>query len=595
MTTKKLGLAAGIVSLLFSITNTYSQSERQIVAKYKEALGNSVGIDSVHTMEVSGEFTIQNIALPITFWTKFPHYMRMEMQFQNLKFIQVSNDTVKWEHDPLNGKDSIEPVERDKDDRNSTFDFSSHDLLDYEKLHYRLKLIRKEKMDSLEVYRLELFKDKNSQPFSKFFINTKTSLLYKVEDDQGYRYFADYTRIRGFAFPRFVIDSKEKVQGRFSRINIDLELPDSLFVIPKDVLDQHHRDQQEGDDLLSKADAFYEAEQYDSADIYYTQVIEEDGESFSAYNSRGLTRIAKSEYYEAIADFNRAMKIRPAAWSAVNNRGLAKYYLGDFEGAVKDYGKSIELDSTIITPRKNRGRAYMQLRKYDLAVTDFSNAIKLNDKDGDAHYRLGIALAQLEKYSEALQSYQQAIRLNYVTGELHNYKGVTEYKLESYDSARVSFQKAMVAVPDNLQYLENYGRSFYALEKYEEAAEQFELYLKKDPNNADIHNMIGLCKYHDENYKGAIKDFSRSIELDGKVSVYYNNRASAKEFLQDYEGAIADYSESIRIYPNNAFVFYKRGLIKFHTSKKIEGCLDLATANEMKYEPAKEAIMKNCN
>jgi hypothetical protein len=36
-------------------------------------------------------------------------------------------------------------------------------------------------------------------------------------------------------------------------------------------------------------------------------------------------------------------------------------------------------------------------------------------------------------------------------------------------------------------------------------------------------------------------------------------------------------------------------LIKILTSKKIEGCLDLTTANEMKYEPAKEAIMQHCH
>jgi hypothetical protein len=65
--------------------------------------------------------------------------------------------------------------------------------------------------------------------------------------------------------------------------------------------------------------------------------------------------------------------------------------------------------------------------------------------------------------------------------------------------------------------------------------------------------------------------------------------------MEDYEGAIADYGESIRLYPNDASIFYRRGLLKIHTSKKLEGCMDLGTAHEMKYEPAKDAIMKNCN
>jgi tetratricopeptide (TPR) repeat protein len=104
-----------------------------------------------------------------------------------------------------------------------------------------------------------------------------------------------------------------------------------------------------------------------------------------------------------------------------------------------------------------------------------------------------------------------------------------------------------------------------------------------------------LCKYKEENYKGAIKNFSKSIEMDGKNAAYYDNRAAAKEMIEDYEGAITDYGESIRVYPNDASVFYKRGLIKLYTSKKMEGCIDLGTAHEMKYEPAKDAIFQNCN
>ena len=70
---------------------------------------------------------------------------------------------------------------------------------------------------------------------------------------------------------------------------------------------------------------------------------------------------------------------------------------------------------------------------------------------------------------------------------------------------------------------------------------------------------------------------------------------SAKEQIEDYEGAILDYTESISLDPTDPSTFYKRGLIKILSSKKLEGCLDLGTAKDMKYEAAKEAIMKNCN
>ncbi|HEX8059549.1 MAG TPA: tetratricopeptide repeat protein [Cyclobacteriaceae bacterium] len=146
-----------------------------------------------------------------------------------------------------------------------------------------------------------------------------------------------------------------------------------------------------------------------------------------------------------------------------------------------------------------------------------------------------------------------------------------------------------------MQYVENYGRALYEIEDYKQAAKQFEYYITRSNENAEVYNMLGLCKYRQEDYKGAIPKFTKAIELSSSVPFYFENRALAKEEIHDFEGAISDYTQSITIYPNNAMIFYRRGLVKIQTSKKLEGCMDLGTANEMKFEEAKEAIRKNCN
>jgi tetratricopeptide (TPR) repeat protein len=583
-------LAAGI-----SLSN--AQSEKEIVAKYKQALNKLVDEKSIRSMELKGTFSMQKLSFPAAIYYSAPNF-RLEMSFQNLTFLQISNDSIRWEYNPLEDKNTITPITKTSGDwagGNSSFDFINHDLLNYEKLKHKLKLTGKEKVDSIEAYVLELSRSDKTK--TKILLNTKNNLIYKVEDSRGYRYFANYHQRDGYVFPKYVFESssEREMEAQFHDLKFNSPIPNSLFEIPKHVFEKVSKREVAKNDMTSKGDSYYQNQKYAEAVREYSKAIKANDQDEYAYNARGLARIELREYYEAIGDFNKALEINPAAATARNNIGLAKYYLGDREGALKDYTKALEQDPKLMVAYKNRGLIYLEQEKNELAVADFNAALKLDPNDGLAHFRLGTALAEQEKYEEALDAYAQAMKNNYNGADVYNYIGVSQYRLERFDSAAISFKAALKRDPEHLQYIENYGRALYESGNYDDAAEQFEKYLKKQSDNASIYNMRGLCKYKEENYQGAIQDFSKSIELNDKEATYFDNRASAKEMLEDYEGAIKDYSESIRVYPNDPSVFYRRGMVKIYTSKKLEGCLDLATANEMKYEPANEAIIKNCH
>ena len=575
----------------------YSQTEKELVSRYRSALHKLADEKSIQSMELKGTFSTQKLNFPAAIYYRAPN-LRIEMAFQSLMFLQISNDSIRWEYNPMEEKNTITPITKTTGDwtnGNSSFDFINYDLLNYQELKHKLKLRGKEKMDSLEVYVLEMSRPDNTK--TKFMLDAKSGLIYKVEDSRGYRYFANYSNNNGYVFPRYVLESgnNREMEARFNQLTFNLTLPDSLFLIPERAFSNKSSRVIPENTSSSIGDSLYASGQYGRAVEYYTKALKSNDRDDYAYNARGLARIELKEYYEAIADFNKALEINPNSANPRNNLGLAKYYLGDQAGALHDYSKAIQLDSKLPVAYKNRGVIYLEQDKNELAVEDFSSAIKLDPTDGQAYFRLGVAFAELEKYEDALKSYAVARRNNYNGADIFNYMGVSEYRLQRYDSASVSFKNALKLEPDHLQYIENYGRALYEAGKYVEASAQFEIYLKKQNDNSSIHNLLGLCKYQDENYEAAIQDFSKSIQLNDKEATYYDNRASAKEMLEDYEGAIKDYSESIRLYPNDPSVFYRRGLVKILTSKKLEGCLDLATANEMKYEPANAAILENCH
>jgi tetratricopeptide (TPR) repeat protein len=74
----------------------------------------------------------------------------------------------------------------------------------------------------------------------------------------------------------------------------------------------------------------------------------------------------------------------------------------------------------------------------------------------------------------------------------------------------------------------------------------------------------GLAKFSTGKYPSAIVDFSKAIEINPKfgLNVYYY-RARCKLILNDAIGSIPDFNKSIIMDPNNAELYYFRGLALF--------------------------------
>ena len=69
---------------------------------------------------------------------------------------------------------------------------------------------------------------------------------------------------------------------------------------------------------------------------------------YKVYNKQGIAKHKLGQYREAIADYNKAIKINPKYAEAYNNRGLTYRQIGNEVKALKDFKKASELDPTII-------------------------------------------------------------------------------------------------------------------------------------------------------------------------------------------------------------------------------------------------------
>ena len=96
----------------------------------------------------------------------------------------------------------------------------------------------------------------------------------------------------------------------------------------------------------------------------------------SSYN-RGAAFMTKGDYNQAIACFDKALRIEPSFAEAYCSRGTAYYEKGKCDAAISDFSKAIEINADFAQAYYNRAAAYFDKIEYDKALQDVQKAQSL--------------------------------------------------------------------------------------------------------------------------------------------------------------------------------------------------------------------------
>ncbi|MFH0917603.1 MAG: tetratricopeptide repeat protein [Candidatus Omnitrophota bacterium] len=138
-----------------------------------------------------------------------------------------------------------------------------------------------------------------------------------------------------------------------------------------------------------------------SASSVYAETAEE-------YFTHGCVSYNQGNLPQAIANYTKAIAIKPDYAAAYNNRGLVYFRLHNFIQAIADYTKAIALDPNFAAAYNNRGQAnhnlgtlYGNQRNFVQAIADYNKAIDLDPNYALAYYNRGFTYFMIKDYGQA--------------------------------------------------------------------------------------------------------------------------------------------------------------------------------------------------
>lgn len=245
-------------------------------------------------------------------------------------------------------------------------------------------------------------------------------------------------------------------------------------------------------------------------------------------SSRAFIGAGRESFGRALADYNRAIRLKSDDAAVYLQRADVRYLVGETDGALADCDEAIRLDSA--NPRTFMARAGLNdLRgNHERAIADYDAAARLKPGWYLPFFGRGLAHAAMGQYERAVEDYDHAIRL----------------------------------WPEDDTVLTERCRARLILGRLADALTDCDAALK-DPSRGislDALGSRGLVHLRMGNPEMALADFNQLIKRQPDDAEALYGRGLAKRMKGDAAGATADLAAAEKIDPGIAAKIAKYGL-----------------------------------
>ncbi len=306
----------------------------------------------------------------------------------------------------------------------------------------------------------------------------------------------------------------------------------------------------------------------------YTKVLALDPADADAYEQRARARCYLGEYSEAIADYERNIRLGGKSAEVYRGRAVAKWLLHskrtDPDGAMRDFLYALRVDDSerplgIESAESfylKRGRSEKE-RSADLAaLADFNKALAANPENRHAGEAKAYMMRRLGDNRGAIETYSRLVEMDPGATRIYVSRGWAKVAVNDRMGALQDFDKAIDLEDDNaLALIARADLKSKDLSDQVGAIEDYTRVISMEVRLMDAYMGRSDARRRNEDFDGAIEDADSALELSPESDQAYVLRGNAKDDAGDYEGALADYRKAMELSETNAAIYFNRGLV----------------------------------
>ena len=192
-----------------------------------------------------------------------------------------------------------------------------------------------------------------------------------------------------------------------------------------------------------------------NSESLWTHTLACTSDNFIAHNNLGTALPQKERVDEAIAQYQKALQIKPDYVEAFYNLGNALARKGRVDEAIAQFQKVLEIQPDCVRAHYKLGIALAQKGLADKAIVQFRKALEIQPDNAEAHDNLGNALLQKGRVDEAITEYQKALKIKPDYADAHINLGNALFQKGGVGEAITQYQRALEIKPGHPEALNN--------------------------------------------------------------------------------------------------------------------------------------------
>lgn len=251
------------------------------------------------------------------------------------------------------------------------------------------------------------------------------------------------------------------------------------------------------------------------AEAAYAAGLKLDPNAAAAHNDRGLILLALKRPAEAEAAFRHAYRLAPAEGAGIlYNLGNALAAQSEHEKAIAEFAKAIALRPGIAVAHNNLGLSLLAIERHDEALAAFDEALRLAPANSGALVNSVKVLLVLGRAAEAEARAKEAIGLAPADPEAHFMLGLIHYNQNRKTEAEAAFRKSIALNPGAIESLSLLSNILRDSGRVGEAIQILRAATARRPDLPIIHSnlLLGLNYASDANAAEVFAEHRRWAE-----------------------------------------------------------------------------------